>query len=113
MDKNRIQELYRIRPISEVSQIPKTPHYAVLINKSQTIYHEGDERSRTNPGHGYPAYSETINSIEYYDFLTHAEVVEYINYVTTNEFTPVKLSNIRVQHIENTVTPEAKVDIIF
>lgn len=31
-----------------------------LIVKSRNIYHEGDERSRTHPGHGYSAYTETV-----------------------------------------------------
>lgn len=38
--------------------VPTTPHYAIVTER--TIYHEGDERSRTNPGHGYPAYTETV-----------------------------------------------------
>lgn len=36
--------------------------YAVIY--TDTIYHEGDERSRTNPGHGYPAYSESVEKIK-------------------------------------------------
>jgi len=39
-----------------VSDIPKGPHYALLVQK--TTYIPGDERSRTNPGHGYPASTE-------------------------------------------------------
>ena len=38
-----------------------------LIIKESTIYHEGDERSRQFPGHGYPAYSETVNQVEEFD----------------------------------------------
>lgn len=34
-----------------------------IITKSRNIYHEGDERSRTHPGHGYPAYTETVEDI--------------------------------------------------
>lgn len=36
-----------------------------VITKS-TIHHEGDERSRTSPGHGYPAYTETIQSFQHF-----------------------------------------------
>lgn len=35
--------------------------YAALTVTS--IHHEGDERSRTHPGHGYPAYTEKVDSI--------------------------------------------------
>ena len=29
----------------------------------EQIHHEGDERSRTAPGHGYPAYTEDVQKI--------------------------------------------------
>jgi hypothetical protein len=35
------------------SDIPSTPHWAILTSSQINI--PGDERSRTNPGHGYPA----------------------------------------------------------
>jgi hypothetical protein len=38
-----------------------------LIIVASAIYHEGDERSRTNPGHGYPAYTETVHRVEEFD----------------------------------------------
>lgn len=47
------------------SEIPDREHYTALIFTAKQIRHEGDERSRTNPGHGYPAYTETIHNIEY------------------------------------------------
>ena len=36
--------------------------YAVLTERY--IHHEGDERSRTHPGHGYPAYTETVSDLK-------------------------------------------------
>ena len=33
------------------------------IIETDFIYHEGDERSRTHPGHGYPAYTETVTNL--------------------------------------------------
>lgn len=39
-----------------LSDIPKEPHYAILVPKS--TYIPGDERSRTHPGHGYPESTE-------------------------------------------------------
>lgn len=52
--------------VKNKEQVPKKSHYAVLIYKTQSVYHEGDERSRTHPGHGYPAYTEQINNFEHY-----------------------------------------------
>ena len=48
--------------------------YAVIY--SDSIYHEGDERSRTNPGHGYPAWTETIEKIQ--TFKDEAALKEWI-----------------------------------
>jgi hypothetical protein len=47
------------------SDIPEGHHYAILIFKSESVHIPGDERSRTNPGHGYPAETRTYNTIEY------------------------------------------------
>jgi len=41
-----------------VTDIPKGPHYAILEKRSISI--PGDERSRTHPGHGYPASTEEV-----------------------------------------------------
>lgn len=48
--------------------------FAVIIERS--IHHEGDERSRTHPGHGYPAYTETVK--EFKEFKNEAEFRAWI-----------------------------------
>lgn len=48
------------------NDVPQGHHYAIIIYKHQRIHHEGDERSRTNPGHGYPAYDEDVQINEHY-----------------------------------------------
>lgn len=40
----------------------KEPIFAVFIEHK--IHHAGDERSQTNPGHGYPAYTEDISVVK-------------------------------------------------
>jgi len=45
--------------------IPETPHYVILTGSS--IHIPGDERSRTNPGHGYPASTEYHINYQIYD----------------------------------------------
>ncbi len=53
---------------TKASEVPKGAHYAILVFKTSSIHHEGDERSRQCPGHGYPAYTETVENTEYYAF---------------------------------------------
>jgi hypothetical protein len=39
--------------------------YLVITKASVSI--PGDERSRTNPGHGYPAHTEHYDKVEFFD----------------------------------------------
>lgn len=48
-----------------------------LIIKQKSIHHEGDERSRTHPGHGYPEWTETVQEVtEYTDYSKFCEDVK-------------------------------------
>lgn len=40
--------------------VPTTPHFAIVEFSSYHV--DGDERSRTNPGHGYPAHDVSTAS---------------------------------------------------
>lgn len=44
--------------VRDKRQCPKGPHFAILTFGS--VHTAGDERSRTHPGHGYPASSESV-----------------------------------------------------
>lgn len=57
-----------------VADVPTVPHYAILTNDSVSI--PGDERSRTNPGHGYPAYTKSF--LAYIAFTNYDEWMEEI-----------------------------------
>jgi hypothetical protein len=46
--------------------VPDVPHYAVIIYSTTSVYVPGDERSRTNPGHGYPEHTETSDTFEHW-----------------------------------------------
>lgn len=48
--------------VSEPDHIPKERHYQIIVFKKTSVHIPGDERSRTNPGHGYPEHTETYNT---------------------------------------------------
>lgn len=48
----------RSRFVSTPEEVPRQEHWAII--EGTAVHHESDERSRTNPGHGYPAYTENI-----------------------------------------------------
>lgn len=58
----------------KLSDIPETEHFAAVSFSTYTI--PGDERSRTNPGHGYP--ESTGISGEYIAFDDRAECDEWV-----------------------------------
>ena len=64
--------------IENKSNFPKGVHFAALIFKTEFIYHEGDERSRTHPGHGYPAYTETIDLVSYKTFKDKEDMENWV-----------------------------------
>lgn len=55
--------------VSNKDQMPKVEHWAIF--KFSKIHIPGDERSRTHPGHGYPASDEPV--VEYYAYLNKAD----------------------------------------
>lgn len=63
------------------NDIPRYEHYALL--EEDSVFVPGDERSRTNPGHGYPAST------------TH-----YITYTVFNDFDEMK--NWVEEHVDET-----------
>lgn len=82
-------------------KIPDKEHWAIItVNQ---IYVPGDERSKTNPGHGYPEhYEETIGYqafTDYEDF--HFEVSRMHHW--GKKFRVVHVKPLKVE-IETTVT---------
>lgn len=64
-----------------IKDIPTTEHYAIFENES--VFIPGDERSRTNPGHGYP--ESTQHYINYEVYLTREKWEAAIEYRMTDD----------------------------
>jgi hypothetical protein len=52
--------------ISSPNDLIPTHRFLIIIFKSRNIHFEADERSKTNPGHGYPERDEKIETYEFY-----------------------------------------------
>ena len=48
--------------VSSLSDIPQAPHFVIV--KMTSVHIPGDERSRTNPGHGYPEHTEHYTQMQ-------------------------------------------------
>ena len=56
--------MYPDQFVSTKDQFPTAPHWVIM--KFTTIHIPGDERSRTNPGHGYPDSTESAVTYQAY-----------------------------------------------
>lgn len=78
--------------VSDASKIPTEDHYAIIEN--QSVHIPGDERSRTHPGHGYPASTE--NFIRYMAIIKREDLMLYLS-----KEKPEKRRNLRVLKVQN------------
>jgi hypothetical protein len=62
--------------------VPNVEHWVIL--KNDGVYVPGDERSRTNPGHGYPA--STHNYLDYHVYLTEEKLLKAIEELETPQY---------------------------
>lgn len=84
--------------------IPKEEHYVIL--KFGSVHIPGDERSRTNPGHGYPAHSKEFT--EYYAYKDREKWEAAIKEAVDCKYT--KLDSF-VAFVANPVTIETEVKV--
>lgn len=67
-----------MKRVHSKEDVPCGHHYSVLVYKTSSTYVEGDERSRTHPGHGYPAHTETNESFEHFVTTDRGDWERYI-----------------------------------
>jgi hypothetical protein len=84
--------------VNTANEVPKDEHYAII--QSDSIYIPGDERSRTCPGHGYPAETKQVVSYEVYltkeKLMTAIQELENPKYGYKKEYVAVKVTPIKV-----------------
>jgi len=68
--------------VSDKLDIPQHKHFAAIIFSS--IFIPGDERSRTNPGHGYPERYDT--KIEYIVFADEDDMGKWVAMEETSQY---------------------------
>jgi hypothetical protein len=74
--------VYADKYVHDLKDIPGELHWAIV--EIASVHIEGDERSRTNPGHGYPARTE--NYLNYEVYLTREKWVGAIQERETSKY---------------------------
>jgi hypothetical protein len=98
-----------MKTVTTASDCLDKPHFAVLQFDSITI--PGDERSRTNPGHGYPESTEHI--VRYTRFDDEADMKKWVEKEEKNRRTYGGYRNIYKVIWVNplTVSTEVKISV--
>lgn len=81
--------------------------FAVFVETS--TYIEGDERSRTHPGHGYGAYTKT--STEVIEFKTEAEFLSWVKNAESSVYSKPKYRAFRCTPLK--VRTTLSVDVLY
>ena len=74
-------------------EIMMNPHWAIVSNVG--TYHEGDQRSRDAPGHGYAAH--TSYSLEYTPYETEIEAIDALKRKGASPFKVIYATPLTVQ----------------
>ncbi len=84
-----------------IEDLSDEPYYAIITGDS--VYIEGDERSRTNPGHGYPAHTRHSLAMEvYYD--RDEWIAEIKRRQSTKTYYTEKFKAVKIEPAKITVT---------
>ncbi|CAB4196705.1 hypothetical protein UFOVP1290_225 [uncultured Caudovirales phage] len=94
-----------MKQVKSPSDVPDGNHFAVMTYKKSSRYVEGDERSRTHPGHGYPAYCEEVFTISHY---VTTSKDEFESFVIRTHAECIRDS--ATTYVAMTVSSKAKVD---
>lgn len=95
-----------MKDVTSPSDIPTTEHWALIEGSS--VYIEGDERSLSAPGHGYPAH--TVSYISYRAFPSLESVTQEIQRREVAKYSSSK--PYRVLHVKPmTVQTEIKIAV--
>jgi hypothetical protein len=98
--------MYPDEYVSTKDKFPSAPHWAIL--KFSTTNVAGDERSRTNPGHGYPAHS--VDNVSYEAYYTEQKFLAAVAKLESDSYARGRYSVLKVEPltIKATITVTAE-----
>ena len=86
--------------VTAKSKLPTEPHWVIL--KFSSISIPGDERSRTNPGHGYSAHS--VPNVKYDAYLTEEKFLAALQELEERGYTSDSYVALKVEPLKITKT---------
>ena len=86
--------------VTTKGKFPDQPHWVIL--KFSSTYVPGDERSRTAPGHGYPAHS--VPNVSYEAYLTEEKFLAAVQKLEEAEYGHESYAALKVEPLKVTKT---------
>ena len=86
--------------VTTKQKFPTEPHWVIL--KFSSINIPGDERSRTAPGHGYPAHRESV--VNYEAYLTEEKFLAAVQYLGEEKYGRTNYVAMKVDPLKITKT---------
>lgn len=94
------------RYVSELKEIPQTECWVILKNTS--TYHEADERSKKNPGHGYPTHTDHAVSV-YEVFDNEADFINELGRMVRGTMNSGEYRGFKVQSYTTKLVVESQI----
>lgn len=91
--------------VTSADKLKAGEHFGII--ESSSIYVPGDERSRTNPGHGYPGGSEAVITLKVTD--NEAVWKEEIGQLTTARYNYRSFKAVKITVAEVNISVDVKV----
>jgi len=91
-------------PVSSLADIPREPHYVIIDIGS--IHIPGDERSRTHPGHGYPAHDH-----KYVNMHVTTDKEAWVKEISKRMETDPRAEKFIAYHVESIATMQHQVQV--
>ena len=98
--------MYADEYVTSRGRFPTEPHWVIL--KFSSTHVPGDERSRTNPGHGYPAHS--VPHVDYQAYLTEEKFLAALQELEDRSYTSDDYVALKVEPLTVTKTISVSVD---
>ena len=98
--------MYPDEYVTTKSKFPTQPHWVIMLFTQTHV--PGDERSRTNPGHGYAAH--TTHHADYQAYLTEEKFLAALEDMEDRGFASDRYVAFKVEPLTVTKTVSVSVD---
>ncbi len=81
----RKRDLEKKYKIANQSDVKENTQFLLIVFSKTSVHFEADERSKSAPGHGHPAHSETYDTNEIYAFDSEPDMKDFVSILMEND----------------------------